>query len=145
MAGLALILSFPLWITIAWLGPVDHGATLATYFGSFLAAGAYLAIGTALSAACNTQVVAFVLSTLLAFVLTSAGLPIVGETLAGMLGSGPLGTSASQWTSLISVLDHFEGLQRGVIEAPALIYFVSFIATWLAVATLLVDGKRVVR
>jgi ABC-2 type transport system permease protein len=137
VAGIALILSFPLWIAISWLGPVDHGATLATYLGSFLMAGAYLAVGTAMSATTNNQVIAFVLGVFVAFIFTAAGLPIVGDTLTGLLGQ-----NAGQSLATLSILDQFDGLNRGVIEARALVFFASFMAAWLAVATLLVDGKR---
>jgi ABC-2 type transport system permease protein len=137
VAGIALVLSFPLWIALSWLGPVDHGATLATYFGSFLMAGAYLAVGTAMSAITSNQVVAFVLGVLVAFIFTAAGLPIVGDTLSGLLGQ-----SAGKALTMVSLLDQFEGLNRGVIEVRAIVFFASFIAAWLAVTTLFVDGKR---
>jgi ABC-2 type transport system permease protein len=142
VAGIALVLSFPLWIALSWLGPVDHGATLATYFGSFLMAGAYLAVGTAMSAITSNQVVAFVLGVLVAFIFTAAGLPIVGDTLSGLLGSGLLGQEAGKALTMVSLLDQFEGLNRGVIEARAIVFFTSFIAAWLAVTTLFIDGKR---
>ena len=137
VAGIALILSFPLWIALSWLGPVDHGATAATYFGSFLMAGAYLSVGTALSAATSNQVVAFVLGVVVAFGFTAAGLPIVSDTVSGLLGQG-----VGKALALVSILDQFEGLNRGVIEARAVVFFLSFIAAWLAVTTLLIDAKR---
>jgi ABC-2 type transport system permease protein len=137
IAGIALALSFPLWIALSWLGPVDYGATMATYVGSFLMAGAYLAIGTALSASTSNQVIAFVLSVLVAFVFTAAGLPIVSDTLTGFLGQG-----AGRAVAAFSILDQFDGLNRGVIEARAVVFFCSLMAAWLAVATLLVDAKR---
>jgi ABC-2 type transport system permease protein len=142
VAGIALVLSFPLWIFLSWLGPVDHGATLATYFGSFLMAGASLAVGTAMSAITSNQVVAFVLGVLVAFIFTAAGLPIVSDTLSGLLGSGLLGQEAGKALTMVSLLDQFEGLNRGVIEARAIVFFTSFIAAWLAVTTLFIDGKR---
>jgi ABC-2 type transport system permease protein len=137
VAGIALILSFPLWIALSWLGPVDHGATLATYFGSFLMAGAYLSVGTAFSALTSNQVVAFVLGALVAFIFTAAGLPIVSDTLTGFLGQG-----AGRVVAIFSILDQFDGLNRGVIEARAIVFFVSFMAAWLSVTALFVDGKR---
>jgi ABC-2 type transport system permease protein len=137
VAGIALILSFPLWIALSWLGPVDHGATLATYLGSFLMAGAYLAIGTAMSATTTNQVIAFVMGVFVAFIFTAAGLPIVSDTLTGLLGQ-----NAGASVTILSISDQFDGLNRGVIEARALVFFVSFMAAWLAVATLLVDAKR---
>jgi ABC-2 type transport system permease protein len=137
IAGISLILSMPLWVALSWLGPVDHGATLATYFGSFLMAGAYLAIGTAMSAISSNQVVAFVLAIFVAFIFTATGLPSVADAMSALLGPD---ISAS--LSTFSIIDQFEGLNRGVIEARAVVFFLSFIAAWLGVATLLVDGKR---
>jgi ABC-2 type transport system permease protein len=137
IAAIALIISFFLWISLSYLGPVDHGATLATYFGSFLMAGAYLSVGTALSATTSNQVVAFVLAVLIAFMFTAAGLPIVANTLSGLLGQG-----VGQALAVFSILDQFDGLNRGVIEARAVVFFATFIAVWLSVTTLLVDGKR---
>ena len=137
IAGIALALSFPLWIAIAWLGPVDHSATIATYLGSFLMAGAYLALGSALSATTSNQVVAFVLSVLVAFIFTAAGLPIVSDTVAGILGR-----ESSESLAKFSILDQFEGLNRGVIEARAIVFFVSFISAWLFVTALCIDARR---
>jgi ABC-2 type transport system permease protein len=82
-------------------------------------------------------VIAFVLGVFIAFLFTAAGLPIVGDTLTGLLGQ-----SAGRGMAIISILDQFDGLNRGVIEARALVFFTSFMAAWLGVATLLVDGKR---
>lgn len=137
IAGIALVLSFPLWIALSWLGPVDHGATSATYLGSFLLAGAYLSIGTAMSAVTSNQVVAFVLGVIVAFIFTAAGLPIVGDTVAGVVGAG-----AGRSLTLVSILDQFDGLNRGVIEARALVFFFTLMGAWLAVTTIFVDGKR---
>ena len=137
IAGIALALSFPLWIALTWLGPVDHGATIATYFGSFLMAGAYLAVGSALSATTSNQVVAFVLSVLVAFIFTAAGLPIVSDTVAGILGR-----ESSEGLAKFSILDQFEGLNRGVIEARAIVFFTSFIGAWLCVTALCIDARR---
>ncbi len=137
VAGFALIFSFPLWIALSWLGPVDHGATMATYFGSFLMAGAYLSVGTALSAVTSNQAVAFVLGVLIAFIFTAAGLPIVSDTLSSIMGQ-----SAARTVVHFSILDQFDGLNRGVVEARAVVFFTSFIALWLAITTLFVDAKR---
>jgi ABC-2 type transport system permease protein len=137
IAGIALMLSFPLWIALSWLGPVDHGATLATYLGSFLMAGAYLSIGTAMSAVTSNQVVAFVLGVIVAFIFTAAGLPIVGDTVSGILG-----VEAGKSLTLVSILDQFDGLNRGVIEARAVVFFVTLMSAWLAVTAIFVDGKR---
>ncbi|MBU2089874.1 MAG: ABC transporter permease, partial [Alphaproteobacteria bacterium] len=60
--GIALALTFPIWITVNYLGNPDNGVILASYIGSFLMAGAYLALGSALAATTQNQVIAFVLT-----------------------------------------------------------------------------------
>lgn len=76
-AGLALLLTFPLWFTVNWLGEPDNGAILAAYLGSWLLAGAYLAIGSCLSATTSNQVIAFVLTVVVCFLLVITGFPVV--------------------------------------------------------------------
>lgn len=137
LAAIALIMSFPLWIALSWLGPVDHGATSATYLGSFLMAGAYLAIGMAMSAVSANQVIAFVLAVFIALIFTAAGLPLVSNTIGGVFGP-----EVGRRLVAFSILDQFDGLNRGVIEARSVFFFISFSAAWLAIATLLVDAKR---
>jgi ABC-2 type transport system permease protein len=141
VTAFALILSTPLCVALSWLGPVDHSATLAAYLGSFLMAGAYLAVGTAMSATTSNQVIAFVSAIFVALLFTAGGLPIVGDSLGRTLGQ-ELGASVDAMVSTFSILDQFDGLNRGVIEARGIFFFLSFIAGWLGVATLLVDAKR---
>lgn len=138
LAGVALVLSTPLWVALSFLGPVDHSATMATYFGSFVMAGAYLSVGCAMSAATSSQVVAFVSAIFISLAFTAAGLPLVGDTIGGLLGN-----QVGQSLARFSILDHFDGLSRGVIEGRHIFFFLSFIAAWIVVTILLVDGKRV--
>src|ERR1700691_6236518 len=78
-AGLALLLTFPIWITVNYLGQPDNGVIVASYIGSFLMAGAYLAIGACISASTNNQVIAFVVSVVVCFLFTiSGGAPVLG-------------------------------------------------------------------
>src|SRR5271165_2343393 len=80
-AGLALLLTFPIWITVNYLGHPDNGVILASYIGSFLMAGAYLSIGTAISSATSNQVIAFVVSVVVCFLFTVAGATAVTDAL----------------------------------------------------------------
>jgi ABC-2 type transport system permease protein len=137
LAGLALMLTVPLWIGIAILGPVDHGATLAGYFGSWLVAGGCLAIASAMSAATSSQVTAYVLGVLTAFAGIAAGLPLVGGAVAAVAGR-----AAGEAVGALSILDRFEALQRGSIELDGLVFFASLIACWLAITTLLIENRR---
>src|ERR1700759_3496919 len=82
-AGLALLLTFPIWITVNYLGSPDNGVIFASYLGSFLMAGAYLSIGSAISAATSNQVIAFVISVVVCFLFTVAGAPVVIDAFQG--------------------------------------------------------------
>jgi ABC-2 type transport system permease protein len=75
--GIALALTFPLWITVNILGNPDNGVILAGYVGSLLMAGGFLAIGACMSAITKSQVIAFVLSASICFLFTVSGASIV--------------------------------------------------------------------
>lgn len=137
IAAAALVLTFPLWITVNFLGAPDNAAIFVGYLASFLMAGAFIAIGGALSALTATQVVAFVLAVLVSFVVTAAGLPIVLDFLKGVIGGG-----LAEGISSLSVLQHFDAAQRGVIELRSLLYFLSLIGLSLAGTMLAVDARR---
>jgi len=135
--GIALVLTFPFWITVAWLGAPDHGVILAGYLGSMLMAGGYLAIGCCLSAITRNQVIAFVLSVLVCFVFTVSGAPMVLNFFSGWAPSLVVDTIAS-----FSFLTHFNAITDGVIDLRDLIYFISLIAAWLYATAVVVDMKK---
>ena len=137
VAAIALVLTFPLWVTVNFLGHPDNAAIFVGYLASFLMAGAYIAIGSAMSALTATQVVAFVLAVLVSFVLTAAGLPLVLNFLKGAIGG-----ATAEGISGLSILQHFDAAQRGVIEFRSIFYFVSLIALALSGAALAVDSRR---
>lgn len=137
LAALALAFTIPVWIAVAVLGPVDHGAVSVGYLGSLLMAGALLALAGVFSAASSSQVGAFVGALLAGFLLTSAGLPVVTDTVRGVLGAG-----AGDAVAMVSVLDHLEGFHRGVIEARSVVYFLSLMAACLLATMLLVEQRR---
>jgi len=76
-AGIALALTFPIWITVNYLGDPDNGAIMAAYVGSLLLAGGFLAIGSFLSAFTRNQVIAFVITVVVCFGFLLAGFPLV--------------------------------------------------------------------
>ena len=135
--GLALLLTFPMWVTASLLGNPDNGVILASYIGSFLMAGSYLAIGSCLSATTNNQVIAFVLAALVSFLFTVSGMPIVLNVLSGILPGSLLTTLAG-----LSFLAHFEAIKTGVIDLRDVIFFASLIAAFLSITALLVDLRR---
>ncbi len=133
VAAAALLLTTPMWMSVAWLGHPDHAAIALGYAMSLLMAGGYLAIGCALSAAAGNQVVAFVLSVAVGFLFTAAGLPLV---------SSAFGPRAAEALASFSLLTHFEAAQHGVLEARALIYYVGFIVLWLSLNAVWVSARK---
>lgn len=137
--GIALLLTFPMWITVNYLGNPDNGVIFASYLGSFFMAGGYLAIGSCLSAVTSNQVIAFVLSVVVCFLFTVAGLPLVADTVAAMPFVS--GTIVSTIASL-SFLSHFESIMDGVIDLRDVIFFLSVITFWLMTNVLAIELKR---
>lgn len=136
-AGIALALTFPIWITVNYLGSPDNGVILASYIGSWLMAGGYLAIGSAVSAGTSNQVIAFVVSVVISFLFTIAGAPLVIDALSALLPLELLGTISS-----FSFLTHFNAIMAGVIDARDLIFFGTLIAFFLFVTAVLVDLRK---
>ena len=132
--GIALALTFPVWITVNWLGKPDNGVILASYIGSFLMAGAFMAIGACMSALTRNQVIAFVLSAAICFLLTVSGSPIVLNFFSGWAPAAVVETVAS-----FSFLSHFSAIVRGVIDLRDVVFFGSTIALFLFANVVLVD------
>lgn len=135
--GIALLLTFPIWITVNYLGHPDNGVILASYIGSFLMAGAYLSIGAAISAATNNQVIAFVVSVVVCFLFTISGAPLVLDFFRSW---APL--AIVEAVSSFSFLTHFTSISAGVIDLRDLIFFFSLIALFLAANVVVVDLKK---
>jgi ABC-2 type transport system permease protein len=136
-AGIALALTFPFWITVNLLGRPDNGVIVASYIGSWLMAGALLAIGACVSAATKSQVIAFVVTAAIAFIFTVAGSPVVLGLLQGWAPEWLIGA-----VTQISFLDHFGAITRGVLDIRDLAYFVLIIIAFLFANAILVDLEK---
>jgi len=132
-AGLALLLTMPLWATVNYLGSPDNGVIIASYLGSWLMAGAFLAISAAVSALTKNQVLAFIGAVVVGFLFVMAGFDLV---LSAVKPWAP--QIVVQAISSMSFIGHFQRITDGVLEVPALIFFVSLIAfaLWLNVRIL---------
>lgn len=137
VAGVALLFTLPMWITVNILGAPDNVAIALTYFMSLAMAGAYVAIGAAASALTSRQVTAFVLAVVVAFLFTAAGWPLVLSGIAGLAGPGVADAVAQ-----FSFLTHFEAAQNGVLELRAVFFFASVIALFAALNGLWAAGRR---
>lgn len=135
--GVALILTMPIWITVNILGAPDNGVIAASYLGSWLMAGGFLAAGAAMSAATDNQVVAFVLAAALCFALTVAGTPVVQGFFAGWAPA-----AVAQTIGDFSFLAHFQAITRGVVDLRDVLFFLSAIATFLFINGVLVDQRK---
>jgi ABC-2 type transport system permease protein len=138
VAGLALVLTFPTWITVNYLGDPDNGTILAAYIGSFLMAGGFLAVGGCLSAATRNQVIAFILTAVIClFVFLLTGFPPVVNVFEGWLPQALIDAIAS-----LSFLTHFTAIAKGVIDLRDLLYFATLIVVWLAANAIVLDAKK---
>ncbi|EIL94145.1 MULTISPECIES: ABC transporter permease subunit [Rhodanobacter] len=135
--GLALALTFPIWITVNYLGSPDNGIILAGYLGSWLMAGSFVAIGACLSALTRSQVVAFILTALVCVLLILIGQPQVLDFFSGALPRKLINAVAH-----LSMLRHFEAIARGVLDVRDLLYFLLSTLGWLLAGVLLLDLKR---
>jgi ABC-2 type transport system permease protein len=135
--GIALALTFPLWLTVNVLGVPDNGVILASYIGSWLMAGAFLAIGAAISALTKNQVIAFVVAAVACFLLTVSGSSVVLGFFTGWAPQAVIDTIAS-----FSFISHFTSVMRGVIDLKDMTYFVSLIVFFLFANAAIVELKK---
>lgn len=135
--GLALALTFPLWITVNYLGSPDNGVILGAYIGAWLMAGGFLSVGSCLSALSKNQIVAFILTLVACFLFVVSGFPIVQDAFSSW---------APLWLidglSSLSFLTHFNAISRGVIDFRDLIYFIAMISAWLYATAITIDAKK---
>jgi ABC-2 type transport system permease protein len=136
-AGLALALTFPIWITVNWLGSPDNGAIVAAYIGSLLMAGGFLAIGSCMSALTRNQVIAFISAVVVCFVFLLAGFPLVLDAFRGW-APGVVVDAVAQ----LSFLTHFEALSKGVLDLRDLLYFGLTIAFFLVATAIVLDVRK---
>ena len=136
-AGIALFLTFPVWITINYLGRPDNGAIVAAYVGSFLMSGGFLSIGMCMSAATRNQVIAFITAASVGFVFLLAGFPLVLDFVRAVMPQAVVDAVAS-----LSFFTHFEAISKGVIDLRDLVYFAALIAFWLTATAVVLDMKK---
>jgi ABC-2 type transport system permease protein len=132
--GIALALTFPFWLTVLFLGDPDNGVIAASYIGSWLMAGAILAIGAAVSAATKNQIIAFIVSAALVFVLIAAGTPTVLGVFEGWAPEAVIRAVAAA-----SLFGHFTAITSGVVDLRDVVYFLSLMAAFLGANAVLVD------
>ena len=135
--AIALSLTFPMVITVCYLGEPDVGLIITGYLGSFLMAGGFLAIGCFFSALSKNQVISFVLSVVACAVLVFAGMPTTLSYFSTFLPAGLVSAIEN-----MSFQIHFESIQRGVLKFEDLSYFLLLIVGWIAACSIVLDERK---
>lgn len=135
--GIALALTFPLWITVNYLGDPDNGVIITSYLGSLLMSGAFLAIGACISAATRNQVIAFILTVVVCFLFLLAGYPLVLDFFRAVAPQ-----SVVDAISGLSFLTHFSAISKGVLDLRDVVYFALTIGFWLYANAVVIDLKK---
>jgi len=135
--GIALMLTFPIWITVNYIGNPDNGVILAAYLGSFLMAGGFLAIGSCISATTKNQVIAFIITVVICFLFLLAGSSLVLNFFKVWIPQSIVDAISS-----LSFLTHYISISKGVIDLRDIIYFFSLIGFWLYANAIIVDLKK---
>jgi len=135
--ALALALTFPMWITVNYLGQPDNTVILVSYVGSLLMAGGFLAIGSCISALTKSQVIAFVVSIVICFFFILTGFPVVINFFQGWAPQAIIDLISS-----FSFLTPFDSIQKGVIDLRDVIYFGTLIGFWLYANTVAIEAKK---
>lgn len=131
-AGVALVLTFPMWILVNYLGEPDNGVIFASYIGSWFMAGAFLAIGACMSAATRSQVIAFVMTVVVGLFFLFFGLiPLVG-------GDGFWVQSLAS----LGFITHFNSIAKGVLDLRDVVFFLSVIGAFLAATMVVIELKK---
>jgi ABC-2 type transport system permease protein len=134
---IALALTFPMWLTVNFLGQPDNGVILASYIGSWLMAGAFLALSACISALTKNQVIAFVVGAAASFLFLMSGLELVLDAFRGWAPGYLVDLVAS-----LSFLTHFGSVAKGVIALPTVVFLVSLIVLCLFVNTQVIEIEK---
>ena len=135
--GVALALTFPMWITVNVLGNPDNGVIVASYLGSLVMAGAFLSISACISALTTNQVIAFIIGATVCFLFTMSGAQMVLNFFQGWAPDIIVEALRS-----MSFLTHFDKITRGVIDIKDVIFFGSLIVLWLFLNVIAVELNK---
>ena len=137
LSGIALLLTFPIWITVNYLGNPDNGVIVAGYLGSWLMAGGFLAIGSGMSAITRNPVIAFILTVAICFLFVATGSEIVLGAFSSWAPQILVDAIAA-----LSFLTHFDSISKGVLDLRDILFFVIFILCWLLATAIIIELKK---
>jgi len=137
-SGITLLLTFPIFLTVNYLGDPDNGIIFISYIGSFVMAGAFLAVGSCMSSMTQNQVISFVISITVCFLFTLSGFPIVIDFFTAL----HLPQFLIDTISSFSFVQNFDDILKGALSLKNVVYFSSFIIFWLYLNIVIIDTKR---
>ncbi len=135
--GIALALTCPIWITVNYLGDPDNGVIVASYIGSWFMAGGLLAVGSCISACTKNQVIAFIITVVVSFLMMMSGLDIVLGWMPNWFADWAIDSIAA-----LSFLSHFQSISKGVLDLRDVFYFLILIVGWLMATAIVIDMKK---
>ena len=135
--SICLFFTFPMVLTVLYLGNPDLGVIFCAYCGSLLMAGAYLSIGSFTSSITRNQVISFILSVVICLFLVLAGWPPVTYFFSGWAPSWVIDFLAG-----LSFMTHYESIQRGVLDIRDIVYFISVIVFMLSLTGVILQNYR---
>ena len=135
--AIALAMTFPIVITVCYLGNPDVGLIVTGYLASFLMAGGFLGIGSFFSALSKNQVISFVLSVVACSIFVYAGMPTTMNFLNTLLPAGIVDAFA-----MLSFQSHFESIQRGVVKFSDISYFILMIIAWFCACAIVLEERK---
>ena len=133
LLAIALLLTLPLPLTVAYLGNLDWGPVLGGYVAAMLLGGAYIAIGLTISARSDNQIVSLIVTTLACGALYLIGSPLLTDH---------AGNDVGVWLRGFGTGSRFESITRGVLDFRDLYYYVSLILTFLALNVFALERQR---
>ena len=131
MVCIALLFTLPYYITVARLGDIDHGATIAGYFGLLLMSAAYISIGLFTSSITNNQIVAFLLALFIGIFFHFL-FDVMATSMKGWMG---------ELFSTLSLTNHYQSIIRGVLDTKDILYFASLIFMGIILAELNISKR----
>lgn len=135
--GVSLLLTFPIWLSVNYLGEPDNGVIAAGYVGSWFMAGAFLAIGSCISATTKNQVIAFIITVVVCFLFVVSGFNIVLDWFTRWAPDALVDSVAA-----LSFLTHFQSIAKGVLDLRDVFYFFIVTLGWLLATAIVIDMKK---
>ncbi|MGI9251621.1 MAG: ABC transporter permease subunit [Pseudohongiellaceae bacterium] len=137
LTGVALLLTFPIWITVNYLGNPDNGVIITAYIGSWLMAGSFLAVGSCMSASTRNPVIAFILTVSLCFLFVLLGSPVLQSIFPDWLPQWLVDALAQ-----LGFMTHFDSIAKGILDIRDILFFAVFMAAWLTATAIVIEMKK---